>query len=175
MFYNSEFLWERIPSSASGTLVRMVGTALFLPSVCQLNWCWGLSLAAGAGQDAVYGACSHGARGKHCSSFGLWVMAPLLLIGQRTSPFMRLCLTAQFNLGVVLPGCYSTEAVAVFQLTTMERGASLQVSTMYKCDIFKTMEILRALSWFLLNQLKFHKHDLLLTSRAAFTNLSAAW
>lgn len=153
----------------------MVGTALFLPSPCQLNWCWGLSLAAGAGQDAVCGAYSHGARGRHCSSFGLWVTAPLLLIGWRTSSFMRLCLRAQFNPGIVLPGYYSTEAVAVFQLTTMEKGASLQVSTVYKCDIFKTTEMLHALSWFVLNQLKFHKQNLLLTSRAAFTNLSAAW
>lgn len=144
--------------------------------VCQLSCCRGLSSAAGAGQAAVYGAYSHGARGKHCSSFGLWVMAPLLLMGWRTSPFMRLCPRAQFNLGIVLPGYYSTEeAVARFQLTTMERGASLQVSTVYKCDVFRTTEILHALSWFLLNQLKFHKHNLLLTSRAAFTNLSAAW
>lgn len=50
---------------------------------------------------------------------------------------MRLYLRAQFNLGIVLPGYYSTEAVAVFQLTTMGRGASLQVSTMYKCVLYE--------------------------------------
>lgn len=53
MFHSSEFLWERIPSSASGTLGRMVGTALFLPAELVLGlvpscWCrpgcclWGL-------------------------------------------------------------------------------------------------------------------------------------
>lgn len=69
-----------------------------------------------------------------------------LLIGWRTSPFMRLCLRAQFNLGIVLPGYYSTKAVAVFQLTTMERRASLQISSVYKCGVFRNTEIPHALS-----------------------------
>lgn len=95
----------RSSSRVRGALGRTASTALHLPSSCQ----------------GVVASCWHRPGCKLQSLFP-WSKGKALLIiwplshntfavnGIEILPFMRLCLKAQFSLGIVLPNYYSTKA-----------------------------------------------------------------